>query len=71
MRRRVRSEIYEVMSAMFGLSGPRLGHNKLTTIIHRKHTPRQLSGFERRDRIAHRKQVRHNRQRLINKRGYA
>ena len=52
---------------VFGWGSP-LGFNKITF---RAHTPRQLSGFERRERIAHRKQIRHNRQRLINKRGYA
>ncbi len=40
-------------------------------ITSRTHTPRTLSPEERAGRIAHRKQIRHNRQRLINKRGYA
>ena len=44
---------------------------KWKTITFRTHTPRTLSSEERADRIAHRKQIRHNRQRLINKRGYA
>ena len=44
---------------------------KWKTITFRTHAPRTLSPEERADRIAHRKQVSHNRQRLINKRGWA
>ena len=46
-------------------------HRDFNKVTFRDHTTHILSGFERRERIAHRKQIRHNRQRLINKRGYA
>ena len=63
--------IYAAFAA--GLTGDIFGGNRRewNTIVFRDDSPRQRSGFERRERIAHRKQIRHNRQRLINKRGYA
>ena len=49
----------------------RLGHGTMPVITFRNHTTSTLTDEERADRVAHRKQIRHNRQRLINKRGYA
>lgn len=66
---RVMSVYNSLKSKLFNLFG--YGVPKWNTITFRTHTPRVLSPEERADRVAHRKQIRHNRQRLINKRGYA
>lgn len=63
-----------LLGGIGGFFGKLFGRNRaprFKKIVFRQHTPRILTDEERADRIAHRKQIRHNRQRLINKRGYA
>ena len=60
-------------STAAGLTGGIFGGNRhvWSNIVFRDDSPNYFTGEERDQRRAHRKQIRHNRQRLINKRGYA